>query len=144
MEDVDEFIAGLDPTERTIVTRLRKLILDTDPRLQEKLSYGVPYFFHNRRICFIWPASHFPCSEDKRKEYPEKVQLGFCYGNLLSNEQGVLLAEGRKQVYLMKLTTPSEINDQIIREIVMEAVLIDDSFRIPAKKSSPSKKKSNR
>jgi hypothetical protein len=141
VEDVAEFIAGLDPGEKTIVNRLRNLILDTDPRLQEKLSYGVPYFFHNRRVCFIWPASHFPCSEDKRKEYPEKVQLGFCYGNLLSNEQGVLLAEGRKQVYLMKFTSPSEINDQIIREIVMEAVMVDDSFRSLKKKSTKTKSK---
>jgi uncharacterized protein YdhG (YjbR/CyaY superfamily) len=141
VEDVAEFIAGLDPSEKTIVNRLRNLILDTDPRLQEKLSYGVPYFFHNRRVCFIWPASHFPCSEDKRKEYPEKVQLGFCYGNLLSNEQGVLLAEGRKQVYLMKFTSPSEINDQIIREIVMEAVMVDDSFHSLKKKSTKTKSK---
>lgn len=139
--DVDEFIAGLDSSERTIVSRLRKLILDTDPRLQEKLSYGVPYFYHHRRVCFIWPASHFPCSEDKRKEYPEKVQLGFCYGNLLSNEQGVLLAEGRKQVYLLKFTSPSEINDQIIREIVMEAVMIDDNFRLQKNKSTNKKTK---
>jgi uncharacterized protein YdhG (YjbR/CyaY superfamily) len=141
MEDVAEFIAGLDPGEKTIVNRLRNLILDTDPRLQEKLSYGVPYFFHNRRVCFIWPASHFPCSEDKRKEYTEKVQLGFCYGNFLSNEQGMLLAEGRKQVYLMKFTSPSEINDQIIREIVMEAVMVDDSFRSLKKKSTKTKSK---
>lgn len=141
--DVEEFIGGLEPTEKVLVNRLRKLILDVDPRLQEKLSYGVPYFFHNRRICFIWPASHFPCSDDKRKEYPEKVQLGFCYGNLLSNEQGVLLAEGRKQVYLMKFTSPSEIDDKIIREIVMEAVMIDDSFKAP-KKTNPTRKKTKR
>jgi hypothetical protein len=138
--DVETFIAGLESSERVIVNRLRKLILDADPRLQERLSYGVPYFYHHRRVCFIWPASHFPCSDDRRKEYPEKVQLGFCYGNLLSNDQGVLLAEGRKQVYLMKFTMLSEINDSIIREIVMEAMMVDDSFRPTTKKSSAKKK----
>jgi uncharacterized protein YdhG (YjbR/CyaY superfamily) len=138
MDQVEDFIAALDSPEKAIVKRLRAIILDVDPRIQEKLSYGVPYFYHHRRICFLWPASHLPCPVDKIKSVPEKVQLGFCYGNLLSNEQGVLLAEGRKQVYLLKFTSLKEINDHVIREIVQEAVMVDDEF---GKKSKNLKKR---
>lgn len=134
MEDVEDFIAGLEGDEKIIVTRLRSLILDTDPRIREKLSYGVPYFFHHRRICFLWPVSHLPCSMDERRLVSEKVHFGFCYGNLLSNEQNLLLAEGRKQVYLIKFTTPSEIDERLVREIIHEAVLLDDTFKKPSTK----------
>jgi hypothetical protein len=128
MQDVENLINDLPSDERVITKRLRSIILDADPRIQEKLSYGVPYFFHNRRICFVWPASCQPYSTDKAFP-PEKVTLGFCYGNLLSNDQGVLIKENRKQVYLIKYKSLAEIDEQTVREILQEAIMIDDSFR---------------
>jgi hypothetical protein len=62
MREVQEYIEGLAADERIILKRLRDLILDTDPRIVEKLSYGVPYFFRNRRLFFLWPASALPYS----------------------------------------------------------------------------------
>ena len=50
MREVQEFIEGLAADERIIVKRLRDLILDADPRIVEKLSYGVPYFFPQQAI----------------------------------------------------------------------------------------------
>jgi uncharacterized protein YdhG (YjbR/CyaY superfamily) len=129
MKSVQDFIAALPRDEKIIVSRLRSLILDIDPRIQEKLSYGVPYFFHHRRICFLWPASAIPYETGKAKERTSLVDFGLCYGNELSNEQGLLLAEGRKQVYVIRLSSASEINEQAFREIIMEAVLVDDGFK---------------
>ena len=126
MQEVEDLIASLPKDERIIAKRLRSIILDTDPHLQERLSYGVPYFFHHRRICFLWPTSLVPCGFTKPVE--EKVTLGLCYGNLLSNEQGLLIADNRKQVYIIKFSDPSQINDQAIREIIQEAVLVDEEF----------------
>jgi uncharacterized protein YdhG (YjbR/CyaY superfamily) len=128
MQDVENLITELPPDERVITKRLRSIILDSDPRIQEKLSYGVPYFFHNRRICFVWPASCQPYPTGKASP-AEKVTLGFCYGNLLSNDQGVLIKENRKQVYLIKYKSPAEIDEQIVREILQEAIMVDESFR---------------
>lgn len=141
MDEVEHFILQLEPGERTIVQRLRSLILDSDPRIREKLSYGVPYFFHHRRICFLWPVSHYPCSEEKRKTYPEKVQMGFCYGNLLSNDQRLLRSDGRKQVYTIMFSSLSEIDDRAIREIVAEAILVDDGFLNANAKTKTRKRK---
>ena len=133
MQDVETLIAELPSDERTIVKRLRALILDVDPRIQEKLSYGVPYFFHHKRICFVWPTSCLPCGYDTAKD-DTKVTLGLCYGNLLSNEQGLLLQEGRKQVFVIKYTSPKEIDEKAVREIIQEAVLVDDEFNKKKKK----------
>ena len=127
MRDVQEFIEGLAADERIIVKRLRHLILDTDPRIVEKLSYGVPYFFRNRRLFFLWPASTFPDSAAKKTNAP-KVTIGFCYGNLLSNDQGLLQKGKRKQVFTIPVNTVADIKEALLREIVNEAIIADNAF----------------
>ena len=127
MRDVQEFIEGLAADERIIVKRLRDLILDADPRIVEKLSYGVPYFSRNRRLFFLWPASALPFSTG-RKQIAPKVTMGFCYGNLLSNDQGLLQQENRKQVSTISINTLADINERLLREIVNEALIADAQF----------------
>lgn len=134
MQSVEDFIASLTGTEKLLVRRLRSLILETEPRLQEKLSYGVPYFFHRRRICFLWPSSCIPCSESRPVPVHGEVTLGLCYGNLLSNAQGLLLKEDRKQVYVIKFSALSQVDEQAVREIIQEAVLLDEEFKKNTKK----------
>jgi uncharacterized protein YdhG (YjbR/CyaY superfamily) len=133
MQEVEDIIAALPKDERLILKRLRSIILDTDPHLQERVSYGVPYFFHHRRICFLWPASLIPCGYSKPVE--EKVTLGLCYGNLLSNDQGLLLADNRKQVYVIRFSDVTQIDEQAIREIIQEAILVDEQFGKKKKKT---------
>ena len=55
--------------------------------------------------------------------------LGFNYGKLMSNQDGVLLAEGRKQVYCMYFHSLRDIDEAQIRALLYEAGMIDDSFR---------------
>jgi hypothetical protein len=129
MRNVEDFIEDLTGSEKLMVRRLRSLILEVEPRLQEKLSYGVPYFSRHRRICFLWPSSCFPCSESVPMPLHGEVIFGLCYGNLLSNTRGLLLKENRKQVYMVKFTAPGQIDEQAIREIVQEAVLVDEGFK---------------
>ena len=57
------------------------------------------------------------------------VTLGFCYGNLMSNEDGVLHADGRKQVYCMYFKSLDEINEEQVRALLYEADLLDESFK---------------
>jgi hypothetical protein len=56
------------------------------------------------------------------------VSLGFCQGNLMSNEDGILKAEGRKQVYVMYFRSLNDIEENSIRALLFEANLIDDAF----------------
>jgi hypothetical protein len=37
-------------------------------------------------------------------------------------------------VYTINFTSAAEINDQVIREIILEAVLVDDQFQTRKKK----------
>lgn len=109
--------------------RLRALILECLPKATEKVSYGVPFYSRNRMICFIWPPSIFWGPKRTLETQQAKgAVLGFCQGNRMSNEDGVLLAEGRKQVYCMYFHTLNEINENQIRALLFEAELIDESF----------------
>ena len=100
-KSVEEIISDLSNPEQVIVKRLRALIFECLPKAEECNSYGAPFYRHNRMICFVWPAS-IQWGVKEQKKYPDRlVVLGFCQGNRMSNEDGVLLAEGRKQVYCL-------------------------------------------
>lgn len=47
----------------------------------------------------------------------------------MSNQDGVLLAQGRKQVYCMYFHTLKDVDDAQIRALLFEAALVDESFR---------------
>lgn len=115
---VDEMIAALPKDERVIVNRLRALVAECLPKAEEKVYYdwGVPFYKRNRLICFIWPNP------------PKGVTLGFQYGNLMSNEDGALLSEGRKQVYVLYIKASKDIDENQIRALLYEASMIDDEF----------------
>ena len=125
MQDIDELVSNLPKVEQTILKTLRNLILDADPRIQERQSYGVPYYFRKRRIFFLWPASALPSGGAKKTS---KVTMGFCYGNLLSNEQNLLQGENRKQVFTIPFASITQINERVLVEIINEAILVDEKF----------------
>jgi hypothetical protein len=134
-KSIEEVVLSLPKNEQLIVTRLRSLILECLPKATEKLSSGVPFYTRNRMICFIWPPSIYWGNEEKWNKNQEKgVTLGFCQGKLMSNEDGALLAEGRKQVYCMYFKSLAEIKEEQIRALLFEAELVDESFRKKSKK----------
>jgi hypothetical protein len=136
---VDEIIQDLPAAEKPVVKRLRALVREALPFAIEKNSYGVPFYSRNRMICFIWPPS--VCWGPKKQQTEQRgVTLGFCQGNLMSNDEGLLLAEGRKQVYCMYFKHVSEINDNVIRALLFEAEMVDSTF----KKKRPTTKKITR
>jgi len=134
IESVEDLITGLQGKEKVIMQRLRSLIMEAEPRLQEKLSYGVPLFFRNRRICFLWPASFSACT---LKPVPENfsVTLAMCYGNRLSNDQGLLHQDKNSKTFTITFSSLSGINERSVQEVIREAVLVDEEFGNYKKKS---------
>jgi hypothetical protein len=119
---VEELIHRLPVNEKRLTMALRDCILQTAPMLQEKLSYGVPFYYRRSRVCFIWPAS-VPNGGLK-----EGILLGFCKGYLMANEEGELQAEGRKEVLTVNYLSLSQINWQLVRQWIQEALIIDSDL----------------
>jgi hypothetical protein len=68
------------------------------------------------------------------KQKTKGVVLGFNQGNLMSNDDGILLAEGRKQVYMVYFKKLADIDDNQIRALLFEAALVDEQFAQKKKK----------
>lgn len=119
---VDEFLDFLPGEELELVETLRELILETCPDVQERLAYNVPYYFRNRRVCFLWPAS-IPWGKVKM----QGVMMGICNGNLLNDHQYFNLGE-RKQVATRIFHKLAEEDFDLIRYYLQEAIRIDRKF----------------
>jgi hypothetical protein len=129
--DIDQMIAALPRNEQVVVKKLRALVMECIPQATEKAYYdmGVPFYTRNRLICFIWPPSvSWEPGANHEKQKAKGVSLGFNQGNLMSNEDGVLLAEGRKQVHVMYFKELNDIDEAQVRALLFEAALIDEQF----------------
>jgi len=115
----------LPDAERRLVKVLRALVLDTIPEVTEKLSYNVPYYHRHQTICYIWPHS-IPWGKVK----PGGVKLGFSKGNLLNDDSGYLERESRKQVYTKTFFHETEIDPDLVRSFLYEAVELDDQDKV--------------
>lgn len=109
--------------ERIIVDVLRQLIHDHLPAYcKEKLSFNVPFFYGNKGICIIWPAS-IP-----RGGIKKGVLLGFWHGNRLKDETGFLTSGTNKQVFYKIFNQVSEIDPAPILQLLDEALQLDRSW----------------
>lgn len=142
-DDVDQMMSNLPKNELVMVKRLRALIMECIPYAEEKAYYGlgVPFYRHNKLICFIWPPSVVWQSNDNiKKQQAKGVTLGFNQGYLMSNEDGILLSEGRKQVYAMYFKKFEDIDEQVVRALLFEAAMIDEEFGMKRKAKKEKKK----
>ena len=110
----------LPEEERIIVDVLRQIILENLPaNCKEKISYNVPYFYGNKGICIIWPAT-IP-----RGGIKEGVLLGFWYGYRLIDEDSYLTHGTNKQIFYKIYKTAEEIDEPAIVKLLKEAIRID-------------------
>jgi hypothetical protein len=129
--DIDQMIATLPRNEQVLVKRLRALVIECIPQATEKAydDLAMPFYKRNRLICFIWPQSvSWEPNANSEKQKEKGVALGFNQGNLMSNDDGVLLAEGRKQVYMMYFKKLNDIDEKQVRALLFEAAMIDEQF----------------
>ena len=110
----------LTDEERIITDVLRQIISETLPAYcKEKISYNVPFFFGNKSICLVWPASV------PRGGIQQGVLLGFWYGNRLNDVDGYLIHGNNKQIFYKVYYTADEIDQEAIVKLLAEAMLLD-------------------
>ena len=115
---IDDFLSYITEDELLIAEKLRSLIFEEIPDVTEKLSYNVPFYSRKQRICYIWPAS-IPWGNTPL----EGVQLGFSKGHLIDHpaiEMGT-----RKEVGVLTFHKLNDIDEDLIRSLLLEALLID-------------------
>ena len=123
--NVDEFLEFLTEDEIKTVNLLRKIIFDCVPNINEKLSYNVPFYKKNKGMFFIWPASVL---WGKKKSY-SGVRFGFQQGYLLRDDLNILIKGNRKQVYYLDFLNSNDIDIDILKTYIFDAVLIDEQLK---------------
>jgi hypothetical protein len=114
----------LPENERTIFDILRQIVIENLPEYcKEKISYNVPFFFGNKGICIIWPAT-IP-----RGGIKEGVLFGFWYGYKLKDLEKHLDKGTNKQIYYKIYRSPNEINETALVKLLKEAVTLDASWK---------------
>ena len=114
----------LPEDERIIVDVLRQIILENLPvYCKEKISFGVPFFYGNKGICIVWPAT-VPRGGIKRG-----VLLGFWYGNKLKDTDSYLNHGTNKQIFYKIYHSPEEIDETAITKLLREAIKVDLLFK---------------
>ena len=113
----------LTENEQIILDILRQIIIENLPAYcKEKISYNVPYFYGNKGICIVWPAS-IP-----RGGIKEGVLLGFWQGYLLKDEDNYLTHGTNKKIFYKIYKSVEEINEIAIVKLLKEAIDLDKSF----------------
>ena len=117
--NIDDFLSYLPEEELVIVEYLREIVLDCIPDGREKLSYNVPFYYKNARICFIWPAS-VPWGKVEKG-----VALGFCQAQHLST---VIPDVGTKNISKQLFLSLKDIEVDQLRSQLYEAVVVDEEL----------------
>lgn len=119
-----EFFEFLARDEALLSDVLRQITVETlDGYGKEKLSYNVPFFYGNRSICLIFPASV------PRSGIKNGVLFGFWYGNRLKDENNYLTHGTNKQIFYKVYRSVDEIDVPALTGLINEAVGLDKSFR---------------
>ncbi|MBL4715524.1 MAG: hypothetical protein COC01_03500 [Bacteroidetes bacterium] len=112
MNAVTDFIKAQPEELKPIFEALRKLILNASPDIMEEIKWYVPVFSYKGLLCYL----------NGKKTY---VHLGICKGTKLSNKQGILEGDA-KVVRLIPINSVEEMNEEIIMEVLQEALLINE------------------
>ncbi|MBP6431417.1 MAG: DUF1801 domain-containing protein [Ferruginibacter sp.] len=126
MNLVDIYIDDLPTHQKQIATKVRSLILQLVPNVQEKFSYKIPFYYYHGIFCFI-------------NKIPNGIDVGFCRGQDLINEFPQLEVKKRKILASIELLTLKDIEQKQLPQIITTAAL----WNVEAKRNNISIFKKN-
>lgn len=125
MAEVEDLIYQYDEHQRDVMLYFHNL-LTNDYNLTAKITFKNPCYYGKSWICYLKPTQQ------------NTVELAFFRGNELSNNQGLLKSNGRKQLLSVDIDKLEDVPQDILKEIFHEAILLDET------KPYESKRKSNK
>ena len=113
VEAVLDFIDGLPDNQKEIAAQLHNILFHAE-ELTPKIRYKIPFYSRKSWICYLNPIKK------------NGIEMAFIRGNKLSNAQGVLESKDRKLVRGISFYTLEDIQENLILEILQEALILDD------------------
>jgi tyrosine-protein phosphatase YwqE len=113
----EDFIERQEPHIQVILLRLVDILMSSHPKIKTKISFNTPFFKVKNDFCYFGKIHK-----------KNGVELCFLRGVELSNEQGLLDAKGRRIISGLQIKDIEDLKlkEQSIREIIQEALILDD------------------
>lgn len=121
MTTVQDFIYGYSGKQYELLQRLHNYIMGY-PGMTDKISYSIPFYYRKSWICYLNPLK------------PGGVELAFTRANELFDAQHFLDFNGRKQVAGITYHDPSKIDENLLRLIINEALILDEKVPYSVKR----------
>lgn len=118
---VDEYIADLDGWQAEVVATVRDLVKAAAPDAAEAIKWAQPVFDYHGPFAYI-------------RAFKNHVNFGFWRGAALDDPLGLLQGDGEKMRHI-KLTGPAEINPEVIKQFLQQAIHLNKTLGDPTKGS---------
>lgn len=110
MNPAENYILNQDEPYRSMLMHLQMVIEQTIPEVELKYKYKIPFYYLNSKpFCYL----------NQSKDY---VDLGFYNAAHLTVHLDKLYSKGRKVMKSLRYKTLPEINDEILREVLLDAL----------------------
>ena len=114
MSPAENLMYEFEGAQREIMLFFHQM-LTQEFSLTDKITFQNPCYYHNSWICYLKPLQN------------ATVELAFLRGNELSNHQGLLQSNGRKQLRSVAFSSLKDIPLETVKEILHEAILVDEA-----------------
>lgn len=116
MSTVEELIREQPEPQRSLLWRLRGMLISAAPEVRERIRYHIPFFDCPRWFCYLNPLKK------------GGVELCFLRGFELSNAQALLEARDRQSVKGVTIQDLADFaeKEESLREIIQEALLLEE------------------
>jgi len=124
---VSTYIECLPVEKREIAEQLRELIHQYVPDVEERFSFGLPFYHYHGMFCYI-------------TEVKEGIELSFCRGKDLVLAWPQLEMRGRAIVASLLMTRLKEIETQQVETLLLHAAEWNREARLSGKPMVQKKK----
>ncbi|MFD1030149.1 DUF1801 domain-containing protein [Metaplanococcus flavidus] len=105
---VDELIEGLDESVQVIVKRLRTMVFEAYPEIEEHIKWSKPSYSKEGLVCYMQTAkSH--------------VNFGFYRGTELEDRNNILEGDGKKMRHV-QIHKMDDIDEEKLKFLIWDAV----------------------
>ena len=118
--NVDRYVQQLPSPMQQIVNRVRGLVATASPEAIEAFKWSQPVYEANGPFAYI-------------KAHSNHVNFGFWRGALLDAPKGMLEGDGDRMRHI-KLTGIGDIDDQVLKLLVQQAVLLNSRLGNPTRR----------
>jgi hypothetical protein len=114
INEVDQFIKNLPNVIQNITKTLRKVILNSSPKLEEEFKWSMPNYSYNGLVCYLQTAQ-------------KHVNLGFQKGNELQKKDIDNLLQGTgKTMRHIRIKKIEDIKPEAITSLIQEAMALNE------------------